>query len=100
VTDPSSRTLLDDRRVKGTFGTARATAFHLGVIVYRKRESGKIVGALPQLDHGVWAAKNFRPWQWSGWTIPRSHGRLKPVYDSLRLLWQEAPAAAPTRPAR
>jgi tetratricopeptide (TPR) repeat protein len=92
VTDPSSRTLLSDPRTSGTFGTVSAGAFRFGVEVYRKGADSRVTGALPRLSSGVWSASSFQPWRWSGWTVPRSHARLKPVYDSLRLLWQEAPS--------
>ena len=95
VTDPSSRTLLDDRRVRGRFGTAAATGFHVGVIAHRKGSRGIIVGALPSVEGRTWSRKKFRPWLWHSWTQPSSHGRLKPVYDSLKSLWREAPAGAP-----
>jgi hypothetical protein len=100
VTDPSSRTLLDDRRTAGAFGTTTASGFHIGVVVYRRNGGGEIIGALPAHEGGVWRRKSFRPWLWAGWTRPTAHGRLKPVYDSLKLLWQEAPAAVPAPPAR
>jgi hypothetical protein len=70
------------------------------VIVHRKRIGGEIIGALPRLEGGVWPAKNFHPWRWNGWTTPKAYGRLKPIYDSLKLLWQEAPAGVPARPGR
>ena len=95
VTDPSSRTLLDDRRTSGSFGTAPAVDFRVGVVVYSKGGSPAIVGALPGLEDGTWLAGSFTAWRWKGWTEPRYHARLKPVYDSLRLLWQEAGPAAP-----
>jgi hypothetical protein len=100
VTDPSTRTLLFDRDTTGAFGTATAADFHAGVVVYRKKNPGSVVGALPAVDGGVWREGDFRPWRWSGWTEPRSHARLKPVYDSIKRLWRAAPAAAPARPAR
>jgi hypothetical protein len=100
VTDPSSRTLLFDRDTTGDFGTATAADFHIGVVVYQKQTPGKLVGALPAVDGGVWRAASFRPWRWASWTEPRSHARLKPVYDSLKQLWREAPSGAPARPAR
>ena len=100
VTDPSTRTLLDDRRTEGAFGTAPATGFHVGVIIYRKRQGGEILGAIPTMQGGGWLRQSFQPWLWRSWTLPTAHGRLKPVYDSLRLLWQEAPAAVPTPPVR
>jgi hypothetical protein len=102
VTDPSTRTVLFDRAMTGAFGTATAEEFHVGVVIYRKRAG--VVGALPELKQGVWPAAGFVPWRWSGWIEPRYHSRLKPVYDSLRLLWQgeetAAPSAARARPAR
>jgi hypothetical protein len=104
VTDPSTRTLLFDRRTSGDFGTASAANFHVGAVVYRKGAAPRVVGALPDLREGVWPARAFAPWRWSGWTEPRYHSRLKPVYDSLRLLWQGAetavPSGAPARPGR
>jgi hypothetical protein len=53
-----------------------------------------------QMAGGVWPANRFRGWQWRSWTTSRSHARLKPAYDSLRALWQEAPAGAPALPGR
>jgi hypothetical protein len=87
VTDPSSRTLLFDRDSTGELGTAPAEDFHVGVVIYRKGSKTGIVSALPRVERGMWRAKAFTPWRWAGWTEPRSHSRLKPVYDSLRLLW-------------
>lgn len=100
VTDPSTRTLLDDRHTNGAFGTAQAVAFHIGVLFYRKAPGGQIIGAVPQMVEGLWPMPSFRAWQWQGWTKPRSHAKLKPVYDSLRLLWQAVPAGGPTPPGR
>ena len=104
VTDPSSRTLLDDRRTTGSFGTASAVDFRVGVVIYRKGTTPALMGTVPALKDGVWPAGSFAPWRWDGWTTPRYHGRLKPVYDSLRLLWRgaapAAPAGAQARPAR
>jgi hypothetical protein len=100
VTDPSTRTLLFDRRTQGAFGTITAEDFHVGVLLYRKGKQPEIVGAVPQLMGGAWPASGFNPWRWRGWTEPRSHARLKPVYDSLRLLWRAAPAAEPAPPGR
>ncbi|MFL5546708.1 MAG: tetratricopeptide repeat protein [Gemmatimonadales bacterium] len=100
VTDPSSRTLLSDTQASGDFGTASGDAFHFGVEVYRKNASSRVAGALPTSSNGVWSAAEFQPWRWRGWTVPRSHARLKPVYDSLRLLWQQAPPREPASPGR
>ena len=100
VTDPSSRTLLNDRHTTGPYGTSKVTGFHFGVIAREKRGSQGIAGALPATDHGVWLAKSFRQWIWNAWTEPKSHSQLKPVYDSLKQLWQAAPAGVPARPSR
>jgi hypothetical protein len=97
VTDPSTRTLLFDRGTAGGFGTVPAEDFRVGVVAYRKGGRPAVVGALPELEAEVWRAKDFTKWRWAGWTEPRSHARLKPVYDSLRSVWN--PAGAPTRPA-
>ncbi len=86
VTDPSTRTLLFERDSVGEFGTASAGEFHIGVLVYDKM-SGKVIGALPALNDQRWSAEGFTGWRWDGWTEPRSHGRLKQVYDSLKVLW-------------
>jgi hypothetical protein len=102
VTDPSTRTLLYDPGSTGDFGTAAAEDFHVGVVVYRKslpraeRAAGAEtpVAVLPALEQGVWRVEGFTGWRWAPWQEPRSHARLKPVYDSLRSVW--APAGAPT----
>jgi hypothetical protein len=100
VTDPSTRTLLFDRRTEGDFGTVSAEAFHVGVLIYRKGGRREVVGALPALPSGGWPARAFQSWRWQGWTEPRSHARLKPVYDSLKMLWRAAPSGAPARLGR
>jgi Flp pilus assembly protein TadD len=104
VTDPSTRTLLYDRSMAGDFGTATATDFRVGVVIYRKGTVPAVIGTLPELRQGVWQTGAFAPWRWNGWSEPRYHSRLKPVYDSLRLLWQGAatagPSAAPAPPGR
>ncbi len=98
VTDPSTRTLLFERDTVGDLGTASAEDFHVGVVLYRKEPNPGAIEALPALGEGVWRTGTFAKWRWEGWTEPRSHARLKPVYDSLRTVW--APAEAPARPAR
>jgi hypothetical protein len=95
VTDPSTRTLLHDTRRTGNFGTVTADYFHVGVLIYRKGRQPEVRGAVPQLAGRIWPASGFRPWRWRGWSEPRWHARLKPVYDSLKLLWQAAPGEAP-----
>jgi hypothetical protein len=102
VTDPSTRTILFDQQTSGPYGTATAGDFHIGVLLYSKASGGepKLSGALPSLAQGKWRTRDFTGWHWKGWTEPRWHSRLKPVYDSLRALWREAPSAAPGRPGR
>jgi hypothetical protein len=100
VTDPSTRTLLSDPETEGHFGTVRAEDFHVGVLVYDKASQSSILGSLPAMKGGTWLAKSFTGWRWPGWTEPRFHARLKPVYDSIRTLWQAAPVATPARRAR
>jgi hypothetical protein len=100
VTDPSTRTLLFDPRTEGAFGTVTAEGFHVGAVLYQKGSGTRVLSTLPEMAGSKWPARGFRAWQWRGWKEPRSHARLKPVYDSLRVVWQEAPAGAPARPAR
>ncbi len=96
VTDPSTRMLLHDARTTGTYGTLTAQDFHIGVLLYDKRASDSVLGSIPPLEGGMWRSGRFGSWNWQGWSEPRSHARLKPVYDSLRLLWQADPGGAPT----
>jgi hypothetical protein len=99
VTDPSTRTILVDDRVDGSVGTVKATGFHFGILTYSKKKAS-VVGALPQLANGRWRSDSFQIWEWNVWSEPSSYGRLKPVYDSLRLLWQAAPGGGPALPSR
>ncbi len=91
VTDPSSRTLLYDRDSVGEFGTAGAGEFHFGVLIWHKGADPGVIGAVPALQGEGWRAADFTGWRWSGWSEPRSHAGLKPVYDSLKTLWSTAP---------
>jgi hypothetical protein len=97
VTDPSSKTLLFDAHQSGTFGTAAAAEFHVGVLMYRKIGSPSAVATLPALKGGAWQKADFGGWSWRGWTEPNHYSRLKPVYDSLKELWAAPPVAAPTQ---
>jgi len=92
VADPSSRTLLFDRNSTGPFGTVAAADFHVGVVIYRKESQPGIVSALPAVERKMWRMKTFTPWRWAGWTEPRSHARLKPVYDSITAVWRANPS--------
>jgi hypothetical protein len=99
VTDPSTRTLLFDKRTNGNFGTVVAEDWHAGVVVYTKGGAPKVRGALPEIIEGVWRQHSFTPWRWVGWTEPRHHSRLKPVFDSLKALWAAPPSTTPARRA-
>jgi hypothetical protein len=102
VTDPSTRTLLFDPKTTGTYGTVTAADFHVGVVIYAKRgvSDSRVLGILPALKEGRWRIADFAHWRWDSWKEPRSHSRLKPVYDSLRMLWRGAPFSTPDRPER
>jgi hypothetical protein len=95
VTDPSSRTLLFDDRSSGALGTAEAKDFHFGILTFRKGGPPEITAALPVRWGGNWRADEFKPWRWTGWAAPTSYSRLKPVFDSLRLLWKGAHDGGP-----
>jgi hypothetical protein len=97
VTDPSTRTLLYDKRSSGDFGTLVAEDWHAGVLVYTKAGS-RVRGALPEVIAGIWREQSFTPWRWRAWTEPRHHSRLKPVFDSLKALWAAPPSTAPAPP--
>jgi hypothetical protein len=99
VTDPSTRTLLFDQDTSGVYGTVAAGDFHIGVVLYSKATGSgtNVLGSLPALN-GTWRTSEFAGWNWKAWTLPRWHSRLKPVYDSLRMLWREDPFAGPGRP--
>jgi tetratricopeptide (TPR) repeat protein len=79
VTDPSTRTLLFERRSQGEHGTVTAEAFHFVSAVYPRGGGGR-----PRVT-------TSGPWRWNGWTEPVWHTRLKPVYDSLKATWGAIP---------
>jgi Tetratricopeptide repeat len=99
VTDPSSRRILHDERGSGAAGTREAGVFHWGILLYSKVGAGQVIAALPATVGDQWPAESFMPWSWEGWSVPTHYARLKPVYDSLRALWREAPGGGPTPPA-
>jgi hypothetical protein len=87
VSDPSTGTLLFERTAGPQIGTAHSDGVRAGVYVRRKAD-GQVVAALPALTGDRrWPAAGFPSWQWPTWDAPRWHQHLKPVYDSLRLLW-------------
>ena len=67
-------------------GTATSDGFRIGVLLLGP--DGKLTEALPRpRADGRWHGADFRTWEWTGWTTPRYHQRLKPVYDSLKAVW-------------
>jgi hypothetical protein len=93
VTDPSTRTVLA-QRPGAPFATVQTDGFRIGVVV--RGDSGgangrHVVAALPPLSRdGRWAARTFSTWSWSTWVEPTFHSRLKPVYDSVRAVWERS----------
>jgi hypothetical protein len=96
VGDPSSKTILYeepnlDVQTSEAVGTAPSDGFRIGVAVLGRTRASygemALIGALPAPVNGRWRSVDFPDWQWSGWTMPRYHQRLKPVYDSLKAVW-------------
>jgi len=90
VSDPSTRTLLYEEFGGSEIGTRTSDGFRIGAAVLRRRgASPALVGALPVVgSDGRWQADRFTTWQWALWTTPRYHQRMKPVYDSLKAVWE------------
>ncbi|HSR92953.1 MAG TPA: hypothetical protein VLK88_16735 [Gemmatimonadales bacterium] len=87
VTDPSTGTLILGAAPDGPIQTTRAEGFRLGVMTVAAQNE-KPVGALPHLgSNGAWHAADFPNWTWNTWDSPKYHQELKPVYDSLKVLW-------------
>jgi hypothetical protein len=87
VTDPSTGTIILGAVPDGAIQTTRTDGFRIGVMTVAT-QNGKAVGALPQLgSDGAWHAADFPNWTWSTWDSPKYHQALKPVYDSLKVLW-------------
>jgi len=93
VSDPSTETVLYEKTAGPDIGTAHSDGFRIGVVVtgpLGTRTGDSILGALPATGgDGRWHASAFPTWTWRGWTTPRSHSHLKPVYDSLKALWDK-----------
>jgi len=89
VSDPSSRTLLYEEKAGDAIGTARSDGFRLGLAVVRHDGPRPVLdAAIPIAPSNRWRREDFPVWEWSPWEEPRYHQRLKPVYDSLRVLWE------------
>jgi hypothetical protein len=87
VTDPSTGTIILGAVPDGAIQTTRADGFRIGVMTVAI-PNGKAVGALPRLGpDSAWHVADFPNWTWSGWDSPTHHQALKPVYDSLKVLW-------------
>ncbi|MGH7658813.1 MAG: hypothetical protein ACREL6_11315, partial [Gemmatimonadales bacterium] len=89
VTDPSTRTVLDDRTAEGGFGTTETNGFRFGVILYSGETNRTVSGALPSLEAQRWSSEEFPVWTWDTWEMPEYHARLKPVYEELRDIWSD-----------
>ncbi len=88
VSDPSSWTILYETRKTGAFGTVTTDGFRIGATLLRRPDASRLA-AWPSTDaDGRWNAKAFRTWLWKRWEEPVYHQRLKPVYDSLKTVWQ------------
>ena len=89
VTDPVAHMVVFDHDSTGPFGLEETDGFDAGVVLYRKADSA-VTAAFPILDQGRWSARRFAGWSWPlpSRNMPDSHARLKPVYDSLRTLWE------------
>lgn len=90
VTDPSTRTVLDDEAREGTFGTTVTMGFRVGALTYGKAD-GAVRTAFPSMRNGTWRAEDFRTWTWETWEMPTHHERLKPVYGAMREAWGNLP---------
>ena len=90
VTDPSTGTVVDDGLARSDdFGTAHTDGFRIGVITSRPGEPALIVGALPELGAGAqWRAEDFGTWTWAPWSEPEFHARRKPVFESMKAVWE------------
>ena len=87
VTDPSTGTLILGAEPDGAIQTTRTDGFRFGVVTVAGPDR-KPVRALPRLGpEGAWHAADFPNWTWSTWDAPKYHQELKPVYDSLKVLW-------------
>ena len=79
VSDPSSRTLLYEKRVEDDFGTVRAGPFHFLAVA---------------LDSANGVTDTLGPsagWRWEEWEEPVWFARPKPAYDSLSATWGTLP---------
>ncbi|NNG15934.1 MAG: hypothetical protein HKM89_05575 [Gemmatimonadales bacterium] len=94
VTDPSSARILyeetiDTTEVHPPFGTVESDGLRLGALVYRKGGRPTIVTAVPAVTWPArWEAHRFVARAWERWSVPTYHQRLKPVYSTLKALWE------------
>lgn len=92
VSDPSTRTVLYEERDDGDIGTATTDGIRVGVAVLGRQrtptDAWSVIGSLPKAEQGTWQRRRFPTWLWPAWTTPKHHQRLKPVYDSLKALWE------------
>ena len=88
VTDPSTATIILDATEDAGINTVHAQGFRIGALTARQPDLTAVLGALPLLgSDGAWHMKDFATYELPTWDTPRYHQRVKPVYDSLRVLW-------------
>jgi len=94
VTDPSSARVVYEETVDTSmanppFGTARSDGLRLGALLYRKGGQPAVVAAAPSLTWPArWESDRFITRAWETWSEPTYHQRLKPVYYTLKALWE------------
>ena len=94
VTDPSSARILyeetiDTAVVNPPFGTVQSDGLRVGALVYRRGGRPSIVTAVPAVTWPArWDADQFVTRAWKTWSVPTYHQRLKPVYYTLKALWE------------
>jgi hypothetical protein len=90
VTDPSTASIMLSAAPDHDIQTTHAEGFRFGAVTNRKSGAGEAtVGTLPRLAaDSTWHGADFPNWTWPTWQAPHYHQRLKPVYDSLKALWE------------
>jgi hypothetical protein len=94
VTDPSSARVLyeetvDTTEVNPPFGTVQSNGLRVGALVYQKGGRATIVTAIPAVTWPArWERNQFVTRAWQQWSVPTYHQRLKPVYYTLKALWE------------
>jgi len=94
VTDPSTARVIYEETVDTTqanppFGTVTSEGIRAGAVIYRKGGRAAVLTASPSVAWPArWEANRFTTYAWEAWSEPTFHQRLKPVYDTLKALWE------------